>query len=76
MKIRMWPNKMGCRVTTGSLAIEVWIHGGLTRIVNDNSLCGFHGTHWAKIEPARLEEMAAKAISLWKNNPREWQECE
>ena len=77
MKIRIWPNKLGVDVTQGRLRLEVWHHGGCTRLVPDNSITGYRGTHWLKLETmAPLEQLAAAAVDAWKNRRSEWRECE
>ena len=76
MTITVWPNGLGCDVRSGRLCIEVWEHGGCRRLVSDDSLTGWAGTHYTRFERGSLEEMAQAALESWWNRRHEWLECE
>lgn len=76
ISIKPWTNKLGATVTHGRLLLEVWLNGGVTRCVRDNSLCGFHGTHYTNVTPGTIDEMAKAAVESWKTNRSSWSECE
>lgn len=75
--IRVWGNGLGAEVRCGDLHLEVWKHhGGVTRCVDDESLVGHCGTHYARVAVGPIEEMCASAVELWKKNPAAWTPCE
>lgn len=76
MTITKWGGKCGVTVKSGRLHLEVWDHGGVTRCVHDESLCGYRGTHHTKVEKGKFEEMAQRAVDKWKNNRTAWEPCE
>lgn len=76
MKITPWPSRMGANVKCGRLRLEVWEHGGVTRVVPDDSICGFRGTHYNRVPEAGLLVMAAAAVESWRNDRNSWKECE
>lgn len=76
MTITIWPNGLGAMVSNGKLLIEVWEHGGVRRCERDNTICGFTGTHYAKVAKDTLENMCRAAVALWRDTPKEWKECE
>lgn len=76
MKIKVWESKMGCDVRQGRLFLEVWCHGGVSRLVKDNtSPTGYFKTHWVDVSRGTWEEMAAAAVESWRTNRQAWQEC-
>lgn len=77
MKFKTWPNSMGATIQHAGVTIEVWLHGGARRIVPDDSLTGYRGTHYSRVEPCRnLREMAIDALISWKTTRSLWSECE
>lgn len=75
LKIEVWPNGLGCDVRRGRLWIEIWEHGGVSRVVADNTICGGSRTHWSQVERGTFEQMAEAAVESWKTTPGAWQEC-
>lgn len=76
MQVKLWPNRLGADVTSGRLRIEVWEHGGCRRLVADDSITGFSGTHYNRVPRGTFEEMAAAAVESWNTRRHEWKECE
>jgi hypothetical protein len=76
MKVKMWENGLGANVVSGRLFIEVWAHGGVTRCERDRSVCGYSGTHFARVAVDAIANMAEAAVNLWRNDPKAWTPCE
>ena len=75
MRVTLWPNNLGADVQCGRLRLELWEHGGVRRLLPDNSVTGYYGTHWTDVPRGTFEDMAAAAVESWKHNRKAWKEC-
>ena len=76
MKLVVSGSKATASVRVGRLLLEVWHHGGVTRLVADDSLCGVVGTHHTRVTRGTWVEMAAAAVEAWRTRRGEWSPCE
>ncbi len=76
MTIDVWDSGLGASVRHGRLFMEVWQHGGVSRLVGDDSLTTYYRTHHAKVPRGSWEEMAAAAVKAWNEDRARWQPCE
>lgn len=82
IKTEPWPNRLGVNVIVNRIRFEIWNDGRFVRVVKDNSLCGYRGTHYLDCRdshdplPERDEDKAALAYERWMQFRPLWKECE
>lgn len=76
MTIKTWPNGLGATLTSGRAMFEVWRDGRVDRVVKDDSLCGFHGTHYIRFNGNSIDALADQAIRSWKDDRASWTPCD
>lgn len=79
-KVVEWPNRLGFNCTVNNTRFEVWNDGRFVRIQSDDSLCGFHGTHYVDLREWRVIEgnnrRAELAYLMWRDARHMWTPCE
>lgn len=74
IQITPWPNSLGWTIRQGRLRIELWNDGRVQRLVPDDSLTGYRGTHFSQVPITdRVETMATAAVTSWRRGG--WEEC-
>lgn len=77
MTITPWPSRCGVTVRRGRLRLEVFEHGGCTRLISDAAaLTGYRGTHYARVPRGDYATMAQAALTSWDTERDTWTECE